>query len=81
MLSSSSSDDDVARYYDAKANATLTKPNSLPELCEMMRVVEEFSFEKVGLPPVQAWLLDPTSGTSSCGRWDERCQSTLVDHP
>lgn len=52
MLSSSSSDDDVARCYDAKANAYLTKPGTLTELCDMMKHVEEFWVENAHLPPV-----------------------------
>ena len=44
IVSSSSTDDDVARCYNAKANAYLTKPATLPELCEMMKTIEEFWF-------------------------------------
>lgn len=54
MLSSSNTDDDVSRCYDANANAYLTKPCSLPEFCEMMKTLEEFWFDKTHLPPVSA---------------------------
>lgn len=54
MLSSSSTDDDISRCYDAKANAYLTKPGNLTELTSMMQSVEDFWFEKAHLPPVQA---------------------------
>lgn len=52
MLSSSSTDDDIARCYDSKANAYLTKPGNLTELISMMKIVEDFWGEKAHLPPV-----------------------------
>lgn len=54
ILSSSSTDDDISRCYDAKANAYLTKPENLTELISMMGTVEDFWFEKARLPPIQA---------------------------
>lgn len=54
MLSSSSTEEDVARCYDAKANAYLTKPCTLHELCELMEAVNEFWFAKAHLPSVSA---------------------------
>lgn len=54
MLSSSSTDDDIARCYNANVNAYLTKPCTLTELCELMKAVEKFWFEKAHLPPVSA---------------------------
>lgn len=51
MLSSSSTEADIARCYEAEANAYLTKPSTLHELCEIMKEVEEFWFEKAHLPP------------------------------
>lgn len=54
MLSSSSTDDDISRCYDAKANAYLTKPESLTKLTSMMQSVEDFWGEKAHLPPVHA---------------------------
>lgn len=51
ILSSSSADDDIARCYDAEANAYLTKPGNLAELTSMMKTVEDFWFERVQLPP------------------------------
>lgn len=54
MLSSSSTDDDIERCYDAKANAYLTKPRTLTELTSMLQSVEDFWGEEAHLPPVQA---------------------------
>lgn len=52
MLSGSDAEKDVKRYYDADANAYLTKPDGSTGFLYMVELVEEFWFEKSELPVV-----------------------------
>lgn len=50
MLTSSSACEDIARCYDARANAYLTKPTDLADFITLMKAIERFWFEQVQLP-------------------------------
>lgn len=54
ILTSSQAEEDVARCYDAHANAYLTKPSSPDRLFALIETVERFWFEQARLPPVSA---------------------------
>ncbi|NHN47018.1 response regulator [Halostella sp. JP-L12] len=54
VLTSSAADEDIAQSYDLRANAHLTKPDSLGEFVELVEAVEEFWFEQARLPPLPA---------------------------
>lgn len=51
MLTSSRNTDDVARCYNATANAYLTKPTAPADYRSLMEAVERFWFERAHLPP------------------------------
>ncbi|ADB63324.1 response regulator receiver protein (plasmid) [Haloterrigena turkmenica DSM 5511] len=50
MLASSETDEDIARCYDARANAYLTKPIAPDALSSLMDSLERFWFEQAQLP-------------------------------
>ena len=50
MLSSSSSEDHVFKSYDLNANCYLTKPVDFDEYTQVVRIIEEFWFDKAKLP-------------------------------
>lgn len=50
MLSSSSSEDHVYKSYDLNANCYLTKPVDFDEYTQVVRIIEEFWFDKAKLP-------------------------------
>ena len=52
VLTSSRDEEDVARSYDARANAYLTKPTDPAEFVALARRIEEFWFDRARLPPV-----------------------------
>jgi len=51
VLTSSRTEEDVARSYDLHANAYLTKPVDPDEFIETVRAFEKFWFSVVRLPP------------------------------
>ncbi|WP_226003934.1 response regulator [Natrinema salinisoli] len=52
MLTSSEADEDVARCYDARANAYLTKPTDPAEFISLVDRFETFWVEQARLPPI-----------------------------
>ena len=52
MLTSSEAEEDVARCYDARANAYLTKPTDPAEFISLLDVFEGFWVEQARLPPI-----------------------------
>jgi CheY-like chemotaxis protein len=50
VLTTSSSDDDIANSYDLHANCYVTKPVDLDQFVHAVRSVEEFWFSIVNLP-------------------------------
>jgi chemotaxis family two-component system response regulator Rcp1 len=50
VLTSSSSDEDIAKAYDYHANCYITKPVGLENYYRVMRSIEEFWFKVVTLP-------------------------------
>jgi len=50
MLSSSSSEDHIAKSYDLNANCYLTKPVDFDEYTQVVRIIEDFWFDKAKLP-------------------------------
>jgi DNA-binding NarL/FixJ family response regulator len=50
MLSSSSSEDHIAKSYDLNANCYLTKPVDFDEYTQVVRTIEDFWFDKAKLP-------------------------------
>jgi CheY-like chemotaxis protein len=50
VLTSSEADEDVARCYDASANAYLAKPTDPSEFVSLAKEIERFWFEKASLP-------------------------------
>ncbi|RQG86194.1 response regulator [Natrarchaeobius halalkaliphilus] len=53
MLKSSGASEDIARCYNAQANAYLTKPADPAEFTALVEAVEQFRFKQVQLPPLQ----------------------------
>lgn len=51
ILSTSSSDDDVASAYDLAANCYVTKPVDLDQFITVVQTIENFWFTIVKLPP------------------------------
>ncbi|MDX1523874.1 MAG: response regulator [Anaerolineae bacterium] len=54
VLTTSDSPDDVAQAYERFANAYVTKPIDLDQFIAIVKVIEEFWFSIVKLPPGQA---------------------------
>ncbi|WP_394743224.1 response regulator, partial [Natronococcus roseus] len=52
MLTSSEAEEDVARCYDARANAYLTKPTDPAEFISLLDAFEGFWVEQARLPPI-----------------------------
>lgn len=52
MLTVSSDNEDIARCYEADANAYLTKPTDPTEFSEIVKAIEEFWLQRVRLPPI-----------------------------
>jgi len=52
MLTSSGASEDIARCYNARANAYLTKPTDPAEFIMLAEAVERFWFKRVQLPPI-----------------------------
>lgn len=52
VLTSSETDEDVARCYEARANAYLTKPTSPDEFISLASTLERFWVEQARLPPI-----------------------------
>ncbi|WP_312908283.1 response regulator [Natronosalvus caseinilyticus] len=52
MLTSSEAEEDVARCYDARANAYLTKPTDPAKFISLVDTFEQFWVEKARLPPI-----------------------------
>ncbi|WP_226042435.1 response regulator [Natrinema sp. DC36] len=52
MLTSSEAEDDIARCYDTRANAYLTKPTDPAEFSSLVDTFEQFWVEKARLPPI-----------------------------
>lgn len=52
VLTSSETDEDVARCYEARANAYLTKPTSPDEFISLVSTLERFWIEQARLPPI-----------------------------
>lgn len=52
MLTSSEADEDIARCYDAQANAYLTKPTDPAKFRSLVEELERFWFEQARLPPI-----------------------------
>lgn len=52
MLTSSETEEDIARCYDARANAYLTKPTDPAEFISVVDAFERFWIERVRLPPI-----------------------------
>lgn len=52
MLTRSEADEDIARCYDAQANAYLTKPTDPVEFRSLVERLEQFWFEQARLPPL-----------------------------
>ena len=51
ILTTSKTDDDIARAYNAHANCFITKPVGFANFNEVMRSIERFWFAVVSLPP------------------------------
>lgn len=52
ILTSSDANEDIARCYDALANAYLTKPSDLEGFISLAEMIEVFWFDQVQLPTV-----------------------------
>jgi two-component system, chemotaxis family, response regulator Rcp1 len=52
MLSSSSSEDHIAKSYDLNANCYVTKPVDFDEYTQVVKTIEDFWFQMVKLPGV-----------------------------
>lgn len=52
ILTTSKSEEDVARSYNLRANCYITKPVDFAKFMEAMRTLSEFWFSVVTLPPV-----------------------------
>lgn len=50
VLSSTQSEDIIARAYELKASCVIHKPDNLDEYYEILKTIEEFWFEIVQLP-------------------------------
>jgi len=50
MLSSSSSEDHITRSYDLRANCYVTKPVDFDEYLQVVKIIEDFWFDKAKLP-------------------------------
>ena len=50
MLSSSSSEDHIARSYDLSANCYVTKPVDFDEYTKAVKIIEDFWFQMAKLP-------------------------------
>lgn len=50
IFSSSTSDNDVLRSYDLKANSYISKPSDFDEFLSVVKTIEEFWFRTVRLP-------------------------------
>jgi CheY-like chemotaxis protein len=50
MLSSSSSEDHIAKSYDLNANCYVTKPVDFNEYTEAVKIIEDFWFQMAKLP-------------------------------
>ncbi len=50
IFSSSTSDSDVLRSYDLKANSYVSKPTDFNEFLNVVRTIDEFWFQTVKLP-------------------------------
>jgi len=50
MLSSSSSEDHIAKSYDLSANCYVTKPVDFDEYTEAVKIIEDFWFQMAKLP-------------------------------
>jgi CheY-like chemotaxis protein len=50
MLSSSSSEDHITRSYDLRANCYVTKPVDFDEYLSVVKIIEDFWFDKAKLP-------------------------------
>jgi CheY-like chemotaxis protein len=50
MLSSSSSEDHIAKSYDLNANCYVTKPTDFDEYSQVVKTIEDFWFDKAKLP-------------------------------
>jgi CheY-like chemotaxis protein len=59
VFSSSSRPDDVARAYDAGANAYLVKPNALAELTVQVQALRDFWLLQNQFPPAARERIDP----------------------
>lgn len=51
ILSSSETEEDIAKSYRKCVNGYLTKPDDISDFMSMAQSIEEFWFEKVRLPP------------------------------
>jgi CheY-like chemotaxis protein len=51
VLTTSAAEEDVLRSYDLGVNSYITKPASFQELTEALRVLSQFWFDIVQLPP------------------------------
>lgn len=54
ILTSSEAEEDIARCYDANANAYVTKPTDPTAFRAVAEAVERFWFETAQLPPIPA---------------------------
>ncbi|WP_394743368.1 response regulator [Natronococcus roseus] len=52
VLTSSEAEEDIARCYDARANAYLTKPTDPDEFISLVDILERFWVEQARLPPI-----------------------------
>src|SRR4030095_1644974 len=50
MLSSSSSEDHITRSYDLRANCYVTNPVDFDEYLQVVKIIEDFWFDKAKLP-------------------------------
>ena len=50
IFSSSTSDNDVVKSYDLKANSYISKPSDFDEFLNVVKTIEEFWFRTVRLP-------------------------------
>jgi len=53
ILTTSQAEEDVVRSYDLHANCYISKPVGLNELSRVVRMIDEFWFGIVKLPPVR----------------------------
>lgn len=54
MLTSSEAEEDIVRCYEARANAYLTKPDTIEEFNTIADTIEQFWFKQVKHPPISA---------------------------